>query len=129
MSDTLIFKGKPVAKPRMTKADAWKKRPIVLAYWEFKDEINRQAKEQGFKLGEMYRVTFYMEIPKSRKTGKKKVVDGQPHKQRPDGDNLEKALNDCLLEEDSGVWYVVRVKRWADEPKIVVENFPDNLDF
>lgn len=129
MSDQFTFKGKPVAKPRMTRADAWKKRKCVLDYWEFKDEINKQANEQGFELGEKYRVTFYIEIPKSRKTGKKKAVDGQPHKQRPDGDNMVKALNDCLLDEDSGVWYTVSIKRWSTEPKIVVENFPDNLVF
>lgn len=129
MSDQFTFKGKPVAKPRMTKADAWKKRPCVLRYWEFKDEINRQADEQDFKLADQYRITFYMAIPKSRRTGKNKVVDGQPHKQRPDKDNMEKAVNDCLLGEDSGVWYNVSKKVWSDNPRIVIENFPDDLDF
>jgi Holliday junction resolvase RusA-like endonuclease len=129
MSDKFVFKGDPVAKPRMTKADAWKKRKCVLDYWDFKDDIKKQAEEQDFKLCEMYRVTFFIGIPKSRKTGKKKVVDGQPHKQRPDTDNMVKALNDCLLDEDSGVWYTVSIKRWSDNPRIEVENFPQDLDF
>ena len=30
-----------MAKPRMTKADTWKKRPIVLKYWAYKDSIKK----------------------------------------------------------------------------------------
>ena len=26
----------PVSKPRMTRADTWKKRPCVLKYWAYK---------------------------------------------------------------------------------------------
>ena len=129
MEDKFEFKGKPVAKPRMVKADVWKKRKIVLDYWAFKDDIKAQAKKQKFELCGMYKVTFLVEIPKSRKTGKNKVVSGQPHLQRPDLDNYVKALNDCLLEEDDHVWYFVAQKRWSDKPGIKVENFPDNLDF
>jgi len=38
-------------------------------------------------------------------------------------------LNDCLMDEDSGVHYVVCFKKWAIGGKIIVENFPENLEF
>ena len=33
----------PVAKPRMTRSDRWKKRPVVLKYWQFKDALKEKA--------------------------------------------------------------------------------------
>ena len=41
----------PLSKPRMTRADTWKKRPIVLRYWEYKDDIKSWAKLNNFTLG------------------------------------------------------------------------------
>jgi len=129
MKDTFEFKGKPIPKPRMTKADAWKKRPIVLAYWDFKDEIRRQAREQGFELGEQYKARVYVEMPKSWSEKKKLLMDGTKHQQRPDWDNYTKGFQDCLAEEDSRIWYACVQKRWTREPGIIIENLPDNLDF
>lgn len=31
----------PMGKPRMNKADAWKKRPCVLRYWEYSDNLKK----------------------------------------------------------------------------------------
>jgi Holliday junction resolvase RusA-like endonuclease len=129
MNDKLEFKSNPIPKPRMTRADAWKKRPCVLSYWDFKDAIVSCAEKQDFKLGEAYKVYFNIEMPKSWSEKKKKSMDGQPHKQRPDIDNLIKAIQDTLLEEDSAVFYVVAVKKWKRKGSIVIENFPENLDF
>lgn len=129
MSDALIFKGKPTAKPRMTRADAWKKRKCVLDYWEFKDEINRQARKQGFTLYKKHKVKFLYPMPKSWSKKKKNEFRGQDHEQRPDMDNFVKALWDCLLNEDSSCSYLVASKKWADEGSISVENFPKNLLF
>jgi len=131
--DSFIYKGNIVAKPRMTRSDTWKKRPCVLKYWAFKDEINIQASEQGFRLGNAYRVEFYVEMPKSWSKKKKAEMKGRPHQQRFDLDNLIKSINDCLMEEDSTIYYFVAVKRWAEESSIHIENFPEfqlnNLEF
>ena len=35
------YKIKPVPKPRMTQRDAWDKRPCVLRYRAFKDEVRK----------------------------------------------------------------------------------------
>jgi Holliday junction resolvase RusA-like endonuclease len=129
MNDKLTFKGSPMAKPRMTRADTWKKRPIVERYWAFKDLITLQAAKQGFKLADCYRVVFYMEMPKSWSQKKKKEMNGKFHRQRPDIDNMIKSINDSLLQEDSGVFYVVAIKKWSEKPGISIENYPESLDF
>jgi len=129
MEDSFTYYGKPVAKPRMVRSDKYKKRPVVLNYWAFKDRLNMQARAANFKLCNMYKVTFVMPFPEKLSEVKKKEYDGKPHQVRPDVDNMLKALNDCMLEEDSAVWYVVAKKVWGREGKIIVENFPDNLDF
>lgn len=127
--DRLEFIGKPVAKPRMTRADRYKQRAVVVAYWAFKDNIKLQAKKQKFKLGRAYKATFYMAIPKSASKKRRAELLGTPHTVRPDLDNMLKSLNDTLMDEDSGVFYVTCQKKWADVGGIVVENLPENLDF
>jgi len=127
--DSFTYIGKPVAKPRMVRSDKYKKRPVVLNYWAFKDRITRQAKAKGFKLGNAYKVTFIMPLPASLSEKKKEEYDGTHHMIRPDIDNMLKAVNDCLLLEDSAVYYVVCRKKWGREGKIILENYPDSLDF
>lgn len=128
-NESFEFTGIPVAKPRMTQADRWKKRPVVEKYWKFKDNIKAQAKRQGFKLGQAYKVTFYLPLPKSMSMKRKEAFLNKPHKIRPDLDNMIKSLNDCLLEEDGAVYYVTAQKKWGVGGKIIVENLPENLDF
>ena len=79
-TDRLDFHGKPIPKPRMTRADAWKKRPVVESYWAFKDEIKLQAKAVNFVLSEAHRVTFFVEMPKS--WSKKKRMEMYGHTQK-----------------------------------------------
>ena len=129
MTDTLEFNGSPVAKPRMTRADQWKKRPVTERYWKFKDAIKAAAKRQDFKLGRTYKVTFTVSLPKSMSMKQKKLRIGKPHTLRPDLDNFLKALNDTLMDEDSSVYYIVAKKQWGMNGKIIVENYPENLDF
>lgn len=129
MTDSLEYIGKPVAKPRMVRSDRYKKRPVVLNYWAFKDRIIHQAKQQGFKLSNAYKVTFVMPFPEKLAEQKKVEYEGKPHQIRPDLDNMLKALNDCLMAEDSEVHYVSCRKIWGRVGKIIVENFPNSLDF
>jgi len=112
----------PVPKPRMTVADRWKKRPIVTRYFAFKDAITLICKKNKFKLKDNYKVDFLIAMPKSWSKSKKKSLLGEPHKQKPDLDNLIKALNDCLLEEDKEVWSIEATKSWWDEGKILIWN-------
>lgn len=102
----------PVAKPRMTRSDKWKKRPATAKYWAFKDEVKRlgiQVPESGAH------VTFHMPVPGC---GKDRV--GKPHQQVPDVDNLVKALLDAIYEDDAHIWDIRATKLWSDKGMIEV---------
>ena len=109
----------PVPKPRMTQRDSWKKRPIVLRYYAFKDEVNLQKGDFEFpEYGA--EVWFFLPMPKSWSEKKKQEFNNQPHQQKPDIDNLGKALFDALLEEDCRIWSCKYVKIWHKKPGIVI---------
>ena len=114
---TVTYHITPMPKPRMTRRDKWKKRPVVLRYHAFKDEV----RFQGVYLPEHgYHVTFIIPMPKSWSKKKKLEMDGEPHQQTPDKDNLEKALLDSLFEDDSRIWDGRVTKRWGQVGKIIV---------
>ena len=54
-----------VSKPRMTRADTWKKRPCVTKYWAYKDELNELVKGIDVELDDELFIEFYMPMPKS----------------------------------------------------------------
>ena len=113
----------PVPKPRMTKADRWKKRAVVLRYFAFKEEICLKANVLGLKLpGDIKRISFEIEMPRSWSKKKRDLMRGTKHEQRPDLDNLLKAVQDTLCEEDSHIWRIGELKKtWNDKPKIEIE--------
>ena len=49
-------------------------------------------------------------------------MDGTPHKQRPDIDNLVKALFDAVYAEDSHLHCLYAEKRWGCEGQIWVDD-------
>jgi Holliday junction resolvase RusA-like endonuclease len=114
----LSYPKTPLAKPRMTRADTWKKRPVVLKYWAYKDDIKAWARKNDFKLGCEIFCKFYIPMPKSWSKKKKEKFAGSYHQSRPDVDNLLKGLMDALLEEDSHVYSVVSQKLWDYEGRI-----------
>lgn len=117
--NTFTFNIKPVPKPRMTRSDVWRKRPSVVRYREYKDELKRQA--VNFSLPESFTVTFGIQVPDSYSTKKKELSIGRPHQLKPDIDNLLKGLMDCFLEEDCKVWNVTAKKIWARKGFIHIE--------
>ena len=118
------YKITPVAKPRMTQSDRWKKRPCVMKYWAFKDLV-RLA---GIKLPEGgSHVIFHMPMPKSWSKKKRAEMDGQPHKSTKDRDNLTKALQDACLDQDKTLWDMRTTKLWSYEGKIEVGLISENL--
>ena len=107
----------PVAKPRMTQRDKWKKRPSVIKYRAFKDEI----RAAGIELEESNQhVTFIIPMPKSWSKKKRLESRGMPHKQRPDIDNLQKALLDAVTSEDCYIWDMRCTKIWGDDGAIII---------
>ena len=115
-----VFNIDPVAKPRMVKSDAWKKRKCVLNYWAFKDELCLHKK--GFEIKDNMSYEFIIAMPKGWSNKKKKLIEDSPHKQKPDLDNLLKALWDCLLIEDSHISSVSNIsKKWGYSGKIIIK--------
>lgn len=124
-TNTIVLPIRPLPKPRMVKSDAWKKRPVVEKYWRWKDKLNLIAKQVGLtSLPESdFHVIFWMPMPPSWKKKIRAEMDGTPHKNKPDGDNLMKALQDCLCESDQHIWDFRVTKRWATEGKIEIKTY------
>lgn len=113
----------PMGKPRMTQSDKWKKRKVTDRYWELKAQMRQIAEGYNFTLPESnYHMIFHIPMPDSWPKKKKLEMDGQPHKQKPDKDNLEKGVLDALCKEDSYVWDGRVSKYWAFKGKIVIKN-------
>jgi len=101
----------------MTQADKWKQRDCVLRYRALKDEI----RAHGVTLPEAnYHVVFVLPMPLSWSKKKREMMNGQPHQQKPDKDNLEKALLDALFVEDSAIWDGRVSKVWGEEGAIII---------
>jgi len=112
----------PVAKPRQTQSDVWKKRPCVMQYRAFADHarlLNIQIPESK------YWIIFVLPMPKNWSKKKKKEMDGKPHQNQPDKDNLEKALFDALFKNDSHIWDGRTTKIWGYEGKIIIKSLTD----
>lgn len=104
----------PFPKPRMTRADKWKHRSCVDAYYAFKDEV----REKGVTIPQPCKVMFYIQMPESWSKKKKAAHLHQPHKSKPDIDNLVKALLDAVFENDAAIWSIWAEKKWAELPSI-----------
>ncbi len=109
----------PVAAPRMTHADRWKKRSCVVKYFEYRDQVRAIAAEQGFTLPERFSVTFYLAMPRSWSKRKRQDYDVMPHQAKPDADNLLKGWMDCFG-EDCAVWSVCASKFWSASPCVLL---------
>jgi len=113
-----IYDITPTGKPRMTQRDRWHKRPTTAAYWAYK----AQVRLLGVTLPESgYHVTFVIPMPKSWSQKKRTQHDGQPHQQKPDKDNLEKALLDAIFDEDSRIWDGRVTKIWGEKGQIIIK--------
>lgn len=112
----------PVAKPRMTQSDKWKKRKATEKYWKFKKDLQILCYVASWKPKEDLDVTFVIPMPLSWSRVKREKMDGQPHTSRPDLDNLIKAFKDALLEEDSHVHTYQNMKKiWGKKGQIILK--------
>lgn len=101
----------------MTQADKWKKRPRVMRYRQYADDLRRLAPALTW---EPLSLHFVLPMPKSWSKKKRTLMKNRPHTQKPDLDNLIKAFKDALLKEDSVVWiYGLMIKTWGDEGCII----------
>ena len=114
----MIYPITPVPKPRQTQSDKWKQRPSVMRYRAFADEVRlRRVKLPE----ESARVVFHIPMPKSWSKKKKDFHNHRPHLQKPDVDNLFKALADAIYSDDSHIWDVRITKLWSETGMIEIE--------
>ena len=112
----------PVAKPRQTQADRWKKRPAVMRYRQFADDLRETASNKNFILSRSVSIQFCLPMPKSWSKKKRLLRDGSPHDVRPDLDNLIKAVCDALMEEDKYLYRITASKHWSNTGGILIHN-------
>lgn len=108
----------PIGKPRMTRADKWKQRPPVLRYRVFCDEV--RLYDISLPAGGSH-VTFVMPMPASWSKKKRAEMDGKPHQQKPDIDNLTKSLLDALFDDDAHIWGIRASKIWGETGAIIIQ--------
>lgn len=127
MSDQIqVFPINPVAYVRQTQADKWKKRPAVLKYRAFRDEVQLRIKELPT---DFFHMVFLIPCPRSWSQVRKDKMIGRPHLGTPDKDNLEKGLLDAVFRfgDDGHVWNTASTKLWANQGAIIIAD--DYLPF
>lgn len=111
-----------MGKPRMLRHRRRNAPPAVERYWQFKElcQLKRvSVPESG------YHLIFVLPMPKRWSEKKKAEMNGTRHQQKPDKDNLEKALLDAIYDDDSKVWDGRVSKVWGYEGKIIVKQIPE----
>lgn len=76
-----------------------------------------------------HHVVFVLEMPRSWSKAKRLAMNGQLHDQKPDRDNLEKALLDSVYGEDCHVADGRVTKLWGTKDLIIVSGssvFPED---
>ena len=118
----MILDVTPASKPRMTRADRWKKRQSVLKFFAFRDAVKQSPAWKTLQLLDMdsFKIVFHVPMPKSWSKKKKAQFEGKPHQQRPDLDNYLKAWKDSVYEEDAVVWHVEATKLWTSGPGYIM---------
>lgn len=114
----------PCPAPRMTRSDKWRidpyhpnpkkrQRPVVTRYYEFKDAFKFYLKQNSITLTEELDITFILPLTDSWPKKKKAIHAGQKHQQRPDIDNMCKAIMDAEGVEDGFVHTIKANKVWG----------------
>ena len=108
----------------MTSSDRWKKRPAVLRYRDYCDQLRLLCEKEKYQIKNPLSLVFVLPMPKSWSKKKKKFMNSKPHTSRPDLDNLIKAFQDALAEEDSHIHtYSKMHKMWGYDGKIIIIDY------
>jgi Holliday junction resolvase RusA-like endonuclease len=105
----------PIGKPRMTRRDKWAKRPAVVKYRIFADALRQCMDGVDLTNVTILGIVAYLPFPKSYGAKVRASASGKLHRQKPDADNIAKAVMDALLEDDKGVAILTIKKYWQDE--------------
>lgn len=96
----------------MTQRDVWAKRPVVLRYRAFCDELRRHVGDVPEKVCAVA-ITAKLPMPDSWSAKKQAAYDGTLMQQKPDCDNIAKAILDALFENDAVIGQLSITKIWC----------------
>lgn len=120
---TIVIDINPKPAPRMVRSDKWKKRSIVTDYFSWRNAFRLLCNQAGYKVLEpVLDITFIIAMPGSWSEKKRVLMDGKPHQQRPDRDNLLKSVQDAFNVDDGFVWAGRTTKVWGYTGKIMIES-------
>lgn len=102
-----------IGKPRMTQKDRWAKRPCVVAYRTWADELRAYVGPITIDVVEVSWCAWFA-FPKSYSQTKRANLAGRPHRLKPDRDNVDKAILDALFDSDQMIAGGTIWKRWDD---------------
>ena len=99
----------------MTQRDKWKKRKCVIDYYAWRDAAGYCVPKNLPPANEVFDVVIHatFPMPKSWSRQKREAMDGGRHRQKPDVDNITKAILDLLWAKDEGIADVRTRKRWG----------------
>jgi Holliday junction resolvase RusA-like endonuclease len=110
----------------MTRRDKWKypPRPAVAKYRAWCDRVREIVGDvpPSQKVTNLSWVAYF-EPARSWSKKKRQEMIGQLHRAKPDRDNIDKAILDCLYKEDSGIARGTIEKRWGtvSQLEVVIE--------
>lgn len=91
-------------------------------YARYKTALRMFLRGVGVKeCPERFEITFVMPFPISYTQKQRKELEGQPHRYKPDLDNLVKGFMDCFGKDDSGVHEFYARKIWGKDGKIILK--------
>lgn len=102
---------KPQPAPRLNRGSKYGLR--AKRYYAYKDDLRKSWPSDVDFPSDILIVQFGIPMPKSWSKKKKESLSGKPHLQKPDTDNLVKAIKDTFLKDDSGVYSEFGEKIWS----------------
>jgi hypothetical protein len=91
-------------------------------YNDYKSSLSALVKQQRFTIPEQnVHMIFYIPVPKTWKEYKKNEMHMKLHQQKPDIDNLVKAVFDSIFSEDKYIADFRATKRWVNQPQGYIE--------
>jgi Holliday junction resolvase RusA-like endonuclease len=91
-------------------------------YNDYKSSLLALVKQQRFTMPEQnVHMIFYIPVPKTWKEYKKNEMHMKLHQQKPDIDNLVKAVFDSIFTEDKYIADFRATKRWVNQPNGYIE--------
>lgn len=103
----------PMGAVRCNRSVAWKRTPSQEAYFAYKNRLRTAFGD--VTCPDEVKIIAYIKMPDSWSKKKKAALNGFPHRQKPDADNITKGVKDSLFKQDEAVWSESCKKFWAEK--------------